>query len=196
MDVGALVLLLAYLAGSIPTGLWLARLAGIDVRKRGSGNIGATNVGRTAGMRLGLLTLAIDVLKGALPVLVAVQLSTSAWLPACTGLAAFYGHIFSLFAGFHGGKGVATAAGAFLVLAPGVFGAAAAVFVFVVAVTRIVSLASLVAAVTLTVASIVTARSGPVSAAACVVAVTIAATHRENIRRLLRGTEPRFQAKT
>src|SRR5258706_115440 len=121
---GLLILLGAYVCGSIPSGLWLARVAGIDVRASGSGNIGATNVSRTAGLRLGLLTLVLDMLKGAVPVLVARSISPDGWLPALTALAAFYGHIFSMFVRFHGGKGVATAAGVFLVLAPKVLGAA------------------------------------------------------------------------
>jgi glycerol-3-phosphate acyltransferase PlsY len=191
----ALVLLLAYLLGSIPTGLWLARLAGVDVRTAGSGNIGATNVGRTAGIRLGVLTLVIDLAKGAVPVLAAEAVADSDLLAALSGLAAFYGHIFSLFAGFRGGKGVATAAGVFLALAPVVMGAAFVAFAVVAALSRIVSVASIAAAATLPIVAVITERPLPITAAASLAAATIVATHRENIARLLRGEESRFEPK-
>jgi glycerol-3-phosphate acyltransferase PlsY len=190
-----LLLLSSYLCGSVPTGLWLGRVAGIDVRAAGSGNIGATNVARTAGAWLGLITLAVDISKGFLPVIVARSISESALLPALAAVAAFLGHIFSIFARFRGGKGVATAAGAFLALSPAVLGGAAAVFAFTAWRSRIVSLASLAGSAALPLFSLVFGAPAAVSCAAAVMAVVIAATHRENIRRLRAGTEPRFSAR-
>ena len=194
--VPALIVVFAYLAGSIPSGLWLARLAGVDVRASGSGNIGATNVGRTAGLRLGLLTLVFDVAKGAVPVLIARATSPDDWFPPFVGLTAFYGHIFSLFAGLRGGKGVATAAGAFLALAPAVLGSAALVFALLAFTTRIVSLASIAAALTLPAAALLGGQPQALSLAAGVAAATIVLTHRQNIGRLLRGAEPRFSVRS
>src|SRR5258708_1998991 len=111
MFLTAVLVVAAYLCGSLPTGVWLGRLAGVDVRRSGSGNIGATNVARTAGLRPGLLTLAGDVTKGFVPVVLARSVFDNDAAVACVGLAAFVGHIYSVFLRFAGGKGVATAFG-------------------------------------------------------------------------------------
>lgn len=189
---------LAYLAGSIPFGLVLARrVAGVDVRHTGSGNIGASNVARSAGRRLGVATLLLDVAKGALPVLAAAaatgQPRDGGW-PAAAGLAAFLGHVFPPWLRFRGGKGVATAFGAFLVLSPVSAVAAAAAFGATFAATGIASVSSLTAALVCTAAA--AWADGPSTAVArvsLVVLLVVVVRHRGNVRRLLRGEEWRFR---
>src|SRR5438067_8827996 len=139
------VALLAYLCGSIPTGVLIARRRGVALRQVGSGNIGATNVARSAGQKAGLLTLLGDVGKGCLPVVAVRFLNLGETALVCTAVAALLGHLFSPFLGFSGGKGVATGLGAFLGLAPQAILLALLFFIFVFAVSRLVSLASLVA---------------------------------------------------
>ena len=135
----------AYLVGSIPTGLLLGKAYGIDVRKEGSGNIGATNLYRTVGRKVGIITLIGDCLKGLLPVLL-VTLSPFPDLAPWVGLAAFCGHVFSVFLKFRGGKGVATALGVFLALAPLAVAVAIALFAVLMYLWRYVSLGSIAAA--------------------------------------------------
>ena len=185
----------AYLCGSLPTGLWLGRLVGVYVRRAGSGNIGATNVARTAGLRPALLTLAGDVAKGFVPTAIARGLLVDVRLVVLVALAAFFGHIFSVFLRFSGGKGVATAFGVFLALAPGAALLAALVFAAVAVTTRYVSLASLLAAVSLLVASVALGTTSAVWTAALIMCATIVFRHRDNLTRLRRGVEPRFQRK-
>ena len=189
------MIVVGYLCGSLPTGVWLGRLAGVDVRASGSGNVGATNVARTVGLGWGLLTLALDAGKGAIPVLATHRLGGGETLSVVVGLAAFYGHIFPVFSAFRGGKGIATAAGVFAAAAPAALAIALIAFVLVVALTRIVSLASLAAAVTLPVAAGVTGQPSPVLCSSIIIAVTVVLTHRENLRRILSGGEARFAAK-
>jgi glycerol-3-phosphate acyltransferase PlsY len=170
-------------------------MAGLDVRTSGSGNIGATNVARSLGARLGLVTLAGDLAKGALAVLAAGVAGGSPTLAVLCGLAAFYGHIFSVFTGFRGGKGVATAAGVFLCLSPAALAAALVVFAAVMARWRIVSLASLSAGSALPVSLALLGERGALLWASIAVAVTLFATHRDNLRRLAGGTETPFRPK-
>jgi glycerol-3-phosphate acyltransferase PlsY len=172
----------------------LGRLAGVDVRARGSGNVGATNVARTAGLWWGIVTLLVDAAKGAMPVLVARRFGEDPAALAVVGVAAVYGHIFPVFSAFRGGKGVATAAGVFAVLSPQVLAAALLVFVLVVAASRVVSAASLAAAVTLPIAAHLWRQGGVFVWAALIIAITIILTHRDNIRRLFAGTETAFRA--
>jgi glycerol-3-phosphate acyltransferase PlsY len=189
---------LGYLLGSIPFGLLLARaFAGVDVRDEGSGNIGATNVLRSAGKKLGVATLVLDVAKGALPVAACLayfggNAHAGDW-PALTAVAAFLGHVFPAWLRFRGGKGVATAFGAFAALTPGSALAAAVAFGVTVAATRIVSVASMAAAATCAVAAAVIhgARS-PVTVAALAMLVVVLFRHQGNIRRLVRGEERRL----
>jgi len=184
-----LLVAVGYLAGSIPTGLLLARSSGIDPRRAGSGNIGATNVLRTAGRRLGLLTLIGDVAKGALPTLLASRVAPGETVVALTGLAAFLGHLFPPWLGFRGGKGVATALGVSLVLAPQSALMGALAFVLVVGMTGYVSLASLVGCTVVTVAMLVgRAVAWPVAA---LMTALVAIRHVDNLQRLARGNEPR-----
>jgi glycerol-3-phosphate acyltransferase PlsY len=188
-----LIVLAAYACGSIPTGLWLGRRLGIDVRAAGSGNIGATNVARTVGTRAGLITLAADLAKGAIPVLGAIALGATPAGCAAAAVAAVLGHVFPLFAGFRGGKGVATAAGAFAVLAPAALAIASLVFAAVAATSRRVSLASVSAVLALPLAVLALAGDRAALFASIAVAVVVTAKHRENLQRLAAGTEPAFQ---
>ena len=194
----AAVAVLAYLIGSLPTGLLLARLARVDPRQHGSGNIGATNVARTAGMRLGILTLLLDAIKGALPVLLAPRLFAAAD-PALAGklrvtaaLSAVAGHVFSVWLRFKGGKGVATGLGAILALAPASLLLPLMLFVAVFAGLRWVSLASIVAAIAAPMSAAMAGYPAPTVLAMVAIALLIVSRHRENIERILAGTEPRF----
>ena len=190
-----LLLPFAYLLGSIPWGVILTRIfSNVDVRSAGSGNIGAYNVFRVAGKRLGLLTLGGDLLKGAIPVLVGVfWLGVSDWkgevLVSLIALSAFAGHLFPLFLGFKGGKGVATAAGCFLVISPLVFLVCVLVYVLVLCWWGYSSAGSLSAAAILPGAVWLVTHSVPVTGCALIMVVIIFVRHAGNIRRLLKGTE-------
>jgi acyl phosphate:glycerol-3-phosphate acyltransferase len=186
------LVVLGYLCGAIPTGVLLGRSAGIDVRRAGSGNIGATNVARTVGARAGALTLVGDVLKGAVPVLIARGVSGDPIAVAASGLAALLGHVFPVTLGFSGGKGVSTGLGVLLVLAPLATAVGVVAFAIVLAGWRYVSLASVSGA--LAAAAAVVVLEYPLSS--CVVSLLITAVigvcHRDNFRRLVAGTEPPF----
>jgi glycerol-3-phosphate acyltransferase PlsY len=191
--------LLAYLLGSIPWGLVLTRLfATADIRRYGSGNIGATNVARVAGPALGLATLAGDFVKGWAPVALASSLdlppAAAELYAAALALLAVLGHLFPVYTRLRGGgKGVATAAGAFAALAPPAVLIALAVFVLVLALTRRVSAGSLAAAAALPPAVLGTTGSAVFCAGAGIAATLIFIRHAGNIRRLLAGTEPPFR---
>lgn len=189
---------LSYLSGSIPFAAAAGKLRGVDLRKHGSGNLGATNVFRVLGWKVGLLVFLADALKGALPVLylpprIAGSHETIVWAIAC-GVAAIAGHVRPIFLGFRrGGKGVATAAGVFFALAPLPMAVTFAVFVAVVFATGYVSLGSMLSAVVLP--SILLLTLGPRSplfAVSIVIALFVFWTHRSNIGRLRRGEEHRF----
>lgn len=190
-----LLSLFAYLSGSLPWGVILTRLfTDVDVRSEGSKNIGANNVFRLAGKRLGVLTLSGDLLKGALPVFVAMLwLDVSDWkgevLLCLVALSAFAGHLFSIFLGFRGGKGVATAAGGFLALSPLSFLVCFLVYVLVVCWTGYSSAGSLSAAAVLPGAVWLATHSVPILLCALVMAVAIYVRHEDNIRRLIKRTE-------
>src|ERR1043166_5455173 len=131
------VVVLAYLIGSIPFGYLIVRgKIGADIRQTGSGGTGATNVSRRAGKAAGVVTLVLDTLKGGTAVLIAEMLTRSDWMVAAAAVAVIVGHIFPVWLGFRGGKGVATGAGVFLVLAPIAVLCAGVVFVVVAAITR------------------------------------------------------------
>jgi glycerol-3-phosphate acyltransferase PlsY len=182
----------AYLLGSVPTGYILGSLAGVDVRKRGSGNVGATNVARVVGKGRGALTLALDVGKGWLAVFVALQSEVGLPCVALVGTAVFLGHLYPIFLRFQGGKGVATALGVFLALTPAATLVLLAIFVATIAPSRIVSLGSLIAALAAPITLWLFAHPPVIVALGCFIAVMITWRHRSNIRRLLAGTEPRF----
>lgn len=185
----------AYLLGSIPFGVIVARAHGVDILKQGSGNPGATNVKRVVGNRAGTLVFALDFLKGLLPVLGARWLAGGegggVWLGAVALLAAMLGHIFSPWLRFRGGKGIATGGGAFAGLMPVPFAVALAVWVAVLYGLRYVSLASILAAVSLPVTALATRQPAWLTVLAVVVAFLVAWTHRANLARLRAGTEPR-----
>jgi glycerol-3-phosphate acyltransferase PlsY len=189
-----LLLITAYLLGSIPTGLLLAKAAGVDIRSSGSGNIGATNVYRTLGRSVGVLTLIGDCLKGLLPVVAASWLGMSdAWL-AAIGLAAFLGHIYTLFLSFKGGKGVATALGVFLAVSPAAVAAVLLIFVAVVWKWRYISLGSIIAAMAMPILIAIFDPRPAIIAMTVVIALLVVWKHRENIKRLKDGTESKFKA--
>jgi acyl phosphate:glycerol-3-phosphate acyltransferase len=191
--------IVAYLLGSIPFGLLLTKLfGGGDVRKAGSGNIGATNVARVAGPLPGILTLLLDAAKGAAAVRLAARFSneSATWM-IIAALAALIGHCFPVWLKFRGGKGVATAAGVFLVLSPLALLGSVIVFVLVVAFWRYVSLASIsaAAAMPLLVYLLWAPRHAPplaVTFGALAAAVLIIYKHDANIQRLVDGEEPKF----
>lgn len=184
----------AYLLGSIPTGLLLGKLYGIDVRNEGSGNIGATNLYRTVGRKVGIITLVGDCLKGLIPVLAIKFTSLPADHAAWVGLAAFCGHVFSLFLKFKGGKGVATALGVFLALTPKAVGIALAVFIVLMMVWRYVSLGSIMAAASMPPAVAWLYGGRVMISVTFIIALIVVVKHHTNIRRLLEGTENRFKA--
>ena len=188
------ILLAAYLLGSIPTGLLLGKMYGIDVRKEGSGNIGATNLYRTVGRRVGIITLVGDCFKGIIPVLVikyfALPLEVAAW----AGLAAFCGHVFSIFLKFKGGKGVATALGVFLGLSPISVAIAVALFVLLMFKWRYVSLGSISAAAVMPFSVYLLDNSTVLVTVTSIISIIVIARHYENIRRLMAGTENRFKS--
>jgi acyl phosphate:glycerol-3-phosphate acyltransferase len=191
--IAAGLVLLGYLAGSIPFGLLVVRAArGVDVRDQGSGNIGATNVARVAGKGLGVAVLVLDALKGALPVLLARAVEPTPVVPALVGLAAFAGHVAPPWLGFRGGKGVATALGVLAVLAPRAALAGALTYAVVLAALRISSVGSLLAGiVAVSVAWLVPGTPAAAAALASVLFAAMLWTHRGNIGRLLRRGEPR-----
>jgi len=188
----------AYMLGSIPWGIVLTRLfTSVDIRREGSGNIGATNVGRIAGPTLGVLTLIGDMLKGAIPVWIAGVLTTpdSLWgeiYISVVSLAAFSGHLYPVYMGFKkGGKGVATAAGCFAVISPVAFVVVTLVFILFVCWLNMVAVASLAAAAVLPVAVWQSTGSGVLTGCAVVTAIIIYFRHKDNIKRLFKGTEPK-----
>ena len=202
----ALSLGIGYLSGSLPWGLWLGRaVRGVDVRTLGSRNLGATNVYRSLGPGLGITTLVLDLAKGALPVTLVPRLAFSQafpgdgeWCTMAVAVATVTGHVWTCFAGFHGGKGVATTAGALLALAPIAFAVFAGVFLLTVALTRYISLGSVLGSVAFAITLGVVARGGiksPSFALGAVLALIVIARHGENLRRLSRGTERRFSFK-
>ena len=187
-----LAVLLGYVAGSVPFAFILARGAGIDVRVTGSGNVGAANVFRTTGVWRGVVVMLLDVAKGAAAVAVAQMTSTGPALPAASGAAAIVGHIYPVWLHFHGGKGVAVAAGVFGVLSPIATGVAALLFVAIVSATRYISLGSVAATVVLPPVAWLTGEPGAVVIAAAGAAALIVFRHRGNLRRLRAGTERRM----
>jgi len=191
-----LIMIAIYLIAAIPTGVLLARLmGGEDVRQKGSGNIGATNVYRVAGKLAGVLTLVGDTLKGFLPLL-----AFKTWLeptPTQLGIAsavAILGHCYPVYLKFKGGKGVATALGIFLVLSPKAVFFALIVFILTVAITRYISLGSVLAALSAPLVILLLNHPQPIFLATLFIAALVIWRHNSNIRRLLDGTENRFKA--
>lgn len=195
MTVLAYLSLLAagYLLGSIPLGLILSRTRlGIDIRQTGSGNIGATNVLRVLGKKAALITLVGDVLKGALPALVGRSLNFTDPALALLALCPIIGHIFPIFAGFRGGKGVATGIGMLAVVMPAVAPWAVLIWVVVLLLTRYVSLSSILATLSVPIAAALGGEPGSFVALGAAAAILIIYRHRENIGRLAAGREHRL----
>ncbi len=200
MTLSPAILAVSYLLGSIPFGYLLVRLVRKeDIRAIGSGNIGATNVVRSGAKGLGVLTLLLDMAKGFAAVLFAKHAAPGlpgqpSDLAVCAAVAAVVGHVFPVWLGFRGGKGVATAFGVFLALIPVVILAAIGVFALVALATRFVSLASILAAATLPIFAILLApdRSPVYLGGICFIALLVIAKHHANIARLLAGSESRF----
>lgn len=220
-----LVVIIAYLLGSIPFGYLIVRATeGGDIRATGSGGTGATNVSRRAGISAGVITLVLDALKGAAAVVVAgwvlnvplVHLTPSVltgevfgnsglsfhqayWCLWGAAIAAIVGHMFPVWLGFRGGKGVATGVGVFLILTQGAVAFAGVIFILIVLVTRYVSLGSIIAAVTIPLFVLLqnlispTPEFAPVITAATVIAVLIVFAHRANIGRLMKGNESKLR---
>src|SRR5262245_4021676 len=193
MAVTLVGLALAYLVGAVPVGLIVARAAGgVDIRRAGSGNIGATNVLRTMGWLPAVLTLVGDVVKGYVAVSLARALIDGSWGAAAGAALAVIGNCWSGFLGFRGGKGVATGLGAFLALAPWATAPTAIVFIALVATFRYVSLACVMATVCLPLGVALLGYPRASAGAALLAAAIIVLRHRENLGRLLSGTEPRL----
>lgn len=186
----------AYLLGSVPFALLLARRRGAgDLGRRGSGNLGAANVLRTSGVAAAFAVAALDIAKGAASVLIARQWSSGPVTPAAAGVAAIVGHVYPVWLKFRGGKGVATACGVFAVLTPAALPPALAVFLMTVVLTKYVSLGSMLASITV---AFLAYRSGdprPSAVAALAAAALILARHRSNFARLRAGTERRLGAR-
>jgi glycerol-3-phosphate acyltransferase PlsY len=173
----------AFVVGAIPFGVLIARRRGVDIREHGSGNIGATNVTRVLGARAGAIVLLLDALKGALPTAAALAAHAVASTTALVGGAAILGHCFSPFLRGRGGKGVATAFGVFLVLAPALAALAVGVFIVVLRITRVPALGSLAGVLAISVV-LVARDAGPFAALACATTVLLVYTHRTNLAKL------------
>ncbi len=189
----------SYLLGAVPFGLVVGKVAGVDVRQHGSKNIGATNVSRTLGKKYGVVTLILDVLKGYTPMFAASLLlakTPEALLIVCgCGIAAVVGHMFPVYLGFRGGKGVATGLGVFLYLSPLAIAFSLGVFLAAVVISGFVSVGSLLASALFPLWLFLLGGSPTVIAAAAVIAALIWIKHHENIRRLLQGEEKTWKKK-
>ncbi len=187
-----ILILFGYLLGSVPTGFILGSMAGVDVRKAGSGNVGATNVARVAGKRQGFLTLIGDTAKGVVPVILALQMGANLTTTVMAGAAAFVGHLYPVFLKFRGGKGVATALGVFVALAPVAALVLILMFIAIALSSRIVSVGSIATAMAAPLILWLFSYPPIVVGMAVFIAAAITLRHRSNIQRLLNGTEPRF----
>ena len=192
MSLSVLLIVAAYLIGSVPFALLLARRLGTrDLRRIGSGNIGAANVLRTSGVRAGVTVMLLDIAKGAGSVML-VQRFDGGAVMAAAGLAAIVGHVFPVWLRFRGGKGVATACGVFSILTPVAVGPALAVFLGSVWMTRYISVGSILASVALPPIAYATGSPMPVLAVAMIASMLILVRHRTNLARVLAGTEQRI----
>lgn len=190
---------IAYLAGSIPVGLLVAGRRGVDLRQSGSGNIGATNVSRTLGASAGVMVFALDAAKAGLPVFVASRpwaLGESPWALALVGVAAVLGHIFSIFLGFKGGKGVACSLGVILAIDPPVAFAAMLIYGQTLWLTRTSAVGSLTAVTSMVLALWIADRPGAYQVMAIIIATMIWGRHVENVRSLVLDAKSRKEARS
>lgn len=192
-EVLLVALIAAFWVGALPFGYWLARWRGVDIRTVGSGNIGATNVFRTLGAKAGLTVLLLDALKGWLPTFAALRTGADDFAAVLVGVAAILGHTFSPLMGFKGGKGIATGLGALLAAAPLTVAVAFPVWLVVFALTRWVSLASILAAIVVPVAAYFWGYSLPAVGVLAATVVVIIWKHRSNLWRIWHGVEPKLQ---
>jgi glycerol-3-phosphate acyltransferase PlsY len=190
----ATVVIAAYLIGSIPFALIVARQRGTDLREVGSGNLGAANVMRSSGVSAGAMVAVLDMAKGAASVWMAARISDGPGLPAAAGLAAIVGHIYPIWLRFRGGKGVATACGVFGMLTPMALPPALAIFAATVWVTKYISLGSVLASMALPPIAYALGSPAPAVVAAAAAAIVIVFRHRSNVVRLRMGTERRLGA--
>ena len=197
MPIGLFIALFGYLLGSVPTGVLLTKFfSKVDPRKVGSKNIGATNIFRTAGKALGILTLVGDVLKGMIPIGIAIQLGVSDLWIAIAGLSAFLGHIFPIFLGFKGGKGVATALGVYVMISPIAVLIEFLLFAGMVWRWRYISLGSISCAATIPILiAFFRSESQAYFMLSFIIAALILYRHQSNISRLLQGAESKWKAK-
>jgi glycerol-3-phosphate acyltransferase PlsY len=195
VPIGIFIALFGYLLGSIPTGLILSKLfSKVDPRKLGSKNIGATNIYRTAGKALGILTLVGDLLKGIIPVWIAIQWGESDLWIAASGLTPFLGHVFPIFLGFKGGKGVATALGVYLVISPIAVLIELIIFAGIVWKWRFISLGSITCATTIPILiAFFRSDSQFYFVMSVIIAALVLYRHQSNISRLLQGTENKWK---
>lgn len=193
-----IMLILCYFAGAIPSGVWIGKIfKGIDVRDYGSKNSGATNCYRVMGAKLGIAVLAVDILKGFLPMLIASKYVTGPFQTVFLGMVIILAHTYSCFINFKGGKGVATSLGVFLFLAPYVILVLILVFFTVFAMFRYVSLASIISAGALPILVFIMDKSNNIYlfVLSLIIGVFVIYRHKTNIERLYRGTETKFKFK-
>ncbi len=193
--VNVALVVFAYLIGSIPVGVVLGKMKGVDPRKTGSGNIGATNVMRAGGKVLGIVTLLADTAKGFIPVAVAGALGAGELVISSVGLAVFLGHVFPVFLRFRGGKGVATALGVYIAVRPSVILAAFIIFVIVFMIWRYVSLASIIGAVIVPIGLYIVKAPCTFVVMAGIIGLIAIIRHKDNISRLIKGTENKLSFK-
>ena len=198
------LVIIAYILGSIPNALWIGKVfRGIDIREHGSKNTGSTNAARVLGGKLGILTLILDVSKGAIPLILAIFLEkdliknsiNSNTILILIGIWSIIGHSFSIFLNFKGGKAVATTLGVFIVLVPKSILVVAVVFFIVFYMFKYVSLSSISAAVTLPIAVFLVEKNIPYTVFGILIAILIIVRHKSNIERLLNGSESKFSTK-
>jgi conserved hypothetical integral membrane protein TIGR00023 len=193
-EVLLVALIASFWAGALPFGYWAARRRGVDIRKVGSGNIGATNVFRVLGAKVGLTVLVLDALKGFLPTWLATRAGAGDVEAILVGVAAILGHTFSPIMGFKGGKGIATGLGALLAAAPLTLAIAFPIWLVVFLITRWVSLASILAAASVPIAAYLFGHSLPAVGILAATAATVIFKHRSNLWRILHGVEPKTAA--
>lgn len=200
-----LLMIIGYFLGSIPNALWIGKVfKGVDVREHGSKNTGSTNAARVLGAKLGILTLILDISKGAIPTLLALLTHSNLFENMTSiqgidgilvGISAILGHSFSMFLKFKGGKAVATTVGVFLVLVPNALLMAAVVFFTVFFITKYVSLSSIIGAMTLPIFIYLLYRNIILTIFGLIIGILIVIKHKSNIERLLNGTESKFTPK-
>ncbi|MDI6735383.1 MAG: glycerol-3-phosphate 1-O-acyltransferase PlsY [bacterium] len=191
-----LIIIISYLIGSIPTAYLVGRIFGkVDIRTVGSGNVGASNVFRIVGKTAGISVLIVDILKGFLPVLIVHCLGFDILIGIVAGLGAITGHIWTVFLKFKGGKGVATGLGVFLGLAPLPILIILVIFIIVVAITKYISLGSIIGAFLLPLLLFFFAREGIIIIFGTIASLLIIIKHLPNIKRLITGQEHKFNTK-